>query len=88
MAPILSLSCFLDGIQSVLSGIARGSGWQKIGAYINLGFFYLVGLHASLVFAFVLHLEGMGLWYGIICAFAIQVVSLLIIMLRTSWEEE
>ncbi|KAK2984483.1 hypothetical protein RJ640_002715 [Escallonia rubra] len=88
MAPILSLSCFLDGIQSVLSGIARGSGWQKIGAYINLGSFYLVGLPASLVFAFVLHLKGMGLWYGIICAFAIQVVSLLIIMLRTSWEEE
>jgi len=37
------------------SGIARGSGWQKAGAFVYLGSCYLVGIPAAIVFAFVLH---------------------------------
>ncbi|XP_074316586.1 protein DETOXIFICATION 16-like [Silene latifolia] len=88
MLPILAASNFLDSIQSVLSGIARGCGWQKIGAFINLGSYYIVGIPLAILLAFVLHVGGKGLWMGIICALAVQVVSLFIITVRTDWDQE
>ncbi|CAA0813463.1 MATE efflux family protein [Striga hermonthica] len=88
MMPILALSNFMDGLQSVLSGIVRGSGWQKIGAFINLGSYYLVGIPVAILLAFVLHIGGKGLWLGILCALLVQLVSLLAITIRTNWEHE
>ncbi|KAL5724996.1 Protein DETOXIFICATION 16 [Ranunculus cassubicifolius] len=88
IVPVLTVSSFLDGIQSVLSGNARGCGWQKIGAFVNLGAYYLVGIPAAVLLAFVFHLGGRGLWLGIICALFVQVVCLLIITLRTNWDQE
>ncbi|KAI4347230.1 hypothetical protein L6164_008059 [Bauhinia variegata] len=88
MLPILAVSNFLDGIQCVLSGTARGCGWQKIGAYVNLGSYYLVGIPSAVLLAFVLHVGGKGLWLGIICALVVQVASLLTITIRTDWEKE
>ncbi|OMO51516.1 Multi antimicrobial extrusion protein [Corchorus olitorius] len=88
MMPILALSNFLDGLQCVLSGTARGCGWQKIGAYVNLGSYYLVGIPCAVLFAFVLNAGGRGLWLGIICALVVQVTSLSIITIRTNWQQE
>ncbi|XP_027343746.1 protein DETOXIFICATION 16-like [Abrus precatorius] len=88
MMPILAISSFLDGIQSALSGILAGCGWQKIGAYVNLGSFYLVGVPCAAVLAFLLHMKAKGLWLGIISAFIIQVSFYIIITFRTNWEEE
>ncbi|XP_057952746.1 protein DETOXIFICATION 16-like [Malania oleifera] len=88
MMPILALSNLLDGVQCVLSGIARGSGWQKIGAVINLGSYYIVGIPAAIVLAFVLHIGGRGLWLGIILALIVQVTFFLVITFRTNWEQE
>lgn len=42
--PVLVISNFMDGIQAVLSGIARGCGWKKLGAFVNLGAYYFIGL--------------------------------------------
>jgi len=39
-------------------GTARGCGWQKIGAFVNLGSYYLVGIPSAIVLAFVLHIGG------------------------------
>ncbi|KAE9600240.1 putative multi antimicrobial extrusion protein [Lupinus albus] len=88
MMPILATSSFLEALQSVLSGVARGCGWQKIGAFVNLGSYYLVGIPVSIVFAFVLHIGGKGLWLGIICAVFVQSICLSIITIRTNWEQE
>ncbi|KAJ1437823.1 Multi antimicrobial extrusion protein [Sesbania bispinosa] len=88
MLPILATSIFLDALQCVLSGAARGCGWQKIGAFINLGSYYLVGIPSAIFFAFVMHIGGKGLWLGIICALVVQVSCLLIITIRTDWEKE
>ncbi|RYR17676.1 hypothetical protein Ahy_B03g062372 [Arachis hypogaea] len=57
MLPILAASNFLDGLQGVVSGIVRGCGWQKMGAFINLGSYYVVGVPSAIVLAFALHLE-------------------------------
>ncbi|GLT60378.1 hypothetical protein SLA2020_331460 [Shorea laevis] len=86
--PILAACNFLDGLQCVLSGIVRGSGLQKIAAYINLGSFYFVGIPSAILLAFILHIGGRGLWLGIISALIVQVSSLLIILIRTNWEQE
>ncbi|KAK7251709.1 hypothetical protein RIF29_35136 [Crotalaria pallida] len=88
MMPILAISCFLDGIQSALSGILAGCGWQKIGAYVNLGSFYLAGVPCAVVLAFVAHMKAKGLWLGIISAFIVQVIFYVSITIRTNWEEE
>ncbi|KAK6127690.1 hypothetical protein DH2020_038564 [Rehmannia glutinosa] len=88
MMPILAASNFMDGLQCVLSGTVRGCGWQKIGAFINLGSYYLVGIPVAILLAFVLHIGGKGLWLGILCALSVQVVCLFIITLRTNWENE
>ncbi|XP_058091623.1 protein DETOXIFICATION 16-like isoform X4 [Magnolia sinica] len=58
LMPLIALSDFLDGIQSVLSGTARGCGWQKTGALINLGAFYIVGIPTSVLLAFFFHVGG------------------------------
>ncbi|KAI4341516.1 hypothetical protein MLD38_026230 [Melastoma candidum] len=88
MLPIVAASNFLDGLQCVLSGNARGCGWQKIGAFVNLGSYYLIGIPCGVLLAFVLHVGGKGLWLGIICALVVQVVCLLLITLRTDWDQE
>ncbi|KAI3409552.1 Protein DETOXIFICATION (Multidrug and toxic compound extrusion protein) [Psidium guajava] len=88
MMPILAASNFLDGLQCVLSGTARGCGWQKLGAYVNLGSYYLVGIPFAILLGFVLHVGGKGLWLGIICALVVQVICLFGIFLRTNWDQE
>ncbi|XP_021808909.1 protein DETOXIFICATION 16-like isoform X2 [Prunus avium] len=88
MLILVAISHFFDGLQSVLSGVIRGSGQQKIGAYVNLGAYYLMGIPTSVVLAFVLHLGGKGLWTGIIVALFSQTLFLAIIITRTDWEKE
>ncbi|XP_060171585.1 protein DETOXIFICATION 16-like [Lycium barbarum] len=81
-------SHFLDAHQSVFSGIARGCGWQKKGAFVNLGAFYLLGVPAGIVLAFVYHVGGQGLWLGIILALSAQALIYLVVILQTNWDKQ
>ncbi|KAH7549836.1 hypothetical protein JRO89_XS13G0089700 [Xanthoceras sorbifolium] len=86
--PVLAISNFLDGMQTVLSGTTRGCGWQKIGAYVNLGSYYLVGLPFAIILTFVFHFGGKGLWMGIMCGSGLQALLLCAITMHTNWEQE
>ncbi|GMJ13493.1 hypothetical protein like AT5G52450 [Hibiscus trionum] len=90
MMPLVAASNFLDSLQCVLSGNARGCGWQNIGAYINLGSYYIVGIPCAVLLAFVLNVGGggKGLWLGLTSALAVQVICLGIVTIRTNWEQE
>ncbi|KAG5593930.1 hypothetical protein H5410_035162 [Solanum commersonii] len=88
MCFFLAGSHFLDAHQSIFSGIARGCGWQKIGAYVNLGAFYLWGIPIGILLAFVYHVGGKGLWLGIILAISAQAVIYSVVILRTNWDEQ
>nr|XP_043619652.1 protein DETOXIFICATION 17-like [Erigeron canadensis] len=88
MMLLVAGSHVIEGIQSVLSGAVRGSGRQKIGAIVNLGSYYLIGIPLAVLFAFVFHMGGKGLWLGIIAALFTQALSLSILTLRTNWESE
>ncbi|KAL5201547.1 hypothetical protein ABZP36_035901 [Zizania latifolia] len=41
---LLALTVLLNGVQPVLSGVAVGSGWQAMVAYVNVGCYYLIGI--------------------------------------------
>lgn len=87
MMPLLALSDFLDGFQCVLSGSARGCGWQNLCAWINLGA-YGVAIPCAVLFAFGFHFGGMGLWMGIICGLSVQVMALITVNACTNWNQE
>uniref|UniRef100_A0A0E0EWV0 Protein DETOXIFICATION n=1 Tax=Oryza meridionalis TaxID=40149 RepID=A0A0E0EWV0_9ORYZ len=88
MLPILGISFFIDGLHSSLSGMLTGCGKQKIGAAVNLGAFYLVGIPMAVLLAFYLHLNGMGLWLGIVCGSIIKLLVLIIVACCIDWEKE
>jgi MATE family multidrug resistance protein len=69
------------------SGIARGCGWQHLGAYVNLGSFYLVGIPTAVLLGFVLKMEGKGLWIGISCGSIVQFLLLAIIAFFSNWQK-
>ncbi|TYI32159.1 hypothetical protein ES332_A04G039600v1 [Gossypium tomentosum] len=88
MAPLLCISLVTDSIQVVLSGVAKGCGWQYIGAYVNLGAFYLIGLPVGIILGFVGHLNGRGLWLGIVVGSIVQTILLSLFAIFTNWEKQ
>ncbi|KAK9077480.1 hypothetical protein SSX86_005817 [Deinandra increscens subsp. villosa] len=85
MTPLLMISIILDSIQGVLSGVARGCGWQHMSVCINLAMFYLIGMPAAIALAFPLNLHAKGLWIGLICGLTCQTCSLLLLVHFSKW---
>ncbi|KAI3669652.1 hypothetical protein L6452_40969 [Arctium lappa] len=85
---LLCFSIFADTITAILSGVARGCGWQDIGAYVNLGSYYIVGIPMALVLGFVVHLNGEGLWSGLTIGSVVQCVLLTVVTCLTNWEKQ
>ncbi|KAH9742965.1 protein DETOXIFICATION 41 [Citrus sinensis] len=52
LTPLLAISVFLNGIQPILSGVAIGSGWQAVVAYVNLATYYIIGLPIGCILGF------------------------------------
>ncbi|KAM7463488.1 hypothetical protein LguiA_031609 [Lonicera macranthoides] len=88
MAPLVCLSVIMDSLQGVLSGVARGCGWQHIGAYVNLAAFYLFGIPIAAVLGFWVGIRGKGLWIGIQAGAFLQTFMLSVITCCTNWEKQ
>ncbi|XP_017626848.1 protein DETOXIFICATION 8-like [Gossypium arboreum] len=88
MIPLISLSVIVDSLLAVISGVARGTGWQHIGAYVNLGAYYLVGIPVAALLCFSLHLRGKGLWIGILTGSSLQLVLLALVTGFTNWQKQ
>ncbi|XP_051117318.1 protein DETOXIFICATION 3-like [Andrographis paniculata] len=88
MTPLICISTVADSLQAVISGIARGSGWQHVGAYVSLGAFYFVGLPVALILGFVAHFKAKGFWIGIVVGSALQSLLLLLITTFTNWQNK
>ncbi|KAJ0095829.1 hypothetical protein Patl1_15213 [Pistacia atlantica] len=88
MAPLICLCVMLNGFQAVLSGIARGCGWQDLGAYVNLIAYYLCGIPVAAILGFWLQLRGQGLWIGIQVGAFVQSILLAILTSCQNWEKQ
>ncbi|TVU30914.1 hypothetical protein EJB05_22567, partial [Eragrostis curvula] len=72
----------------VKHGVLTGCGKQKIGATVNLVAFYLAGIPIALLLGFVFHLNGVGLWLGIICGSLTKMIFFAVILWFIDWEKE
>ena len=68
--------------------MARGCGWQHVGAYINLGAFYLCGIPVAAILGFVVKLRGKGLWIGVQFGSFVQTLLLSLVTISTDWEKQ
>ncbi|GMJ11440.1 DETOXIFICATION 18 [Hibiscus trionum] len=85
MTPLLAVSIAIDAIQSILSGVARGSGWQNLAVLVNLGTFYFIGMPIAVFLGFKFKLYVQGLWIGLICGLSCQACTLMLITIYRKW---
>ncbi|CAK7344219.1 unnamed protein product [Dovyalis caffra] len=88
MAPLLCLSIIMDGLQTTLSGIVRGCGWQHIGAFVNLAAYDLVAAPVAVLLCFVANLRGKGLWIGVLSGTTVQATSYAVITISMNWKKQ
>lgn len=84
--PILGLCELGNCPQTTGCGVLRGTARPKLGANINLGCFYLVGMPVAVWLSFFSGFDFKGLWIGLLAAQASCVVTMLYIVTRTDWE--
>ncbi|KAK8318414.1 hypothetical protein V6Z12_A13G172500 [Gossypium hirsutum] len=75
----------IDAIQGVLSGVARGCGWQRLALLVNFGAFYFIGMPIASVLSFKFKLHVKGLWIGLICGLSCQACTLVLITFYRKW---
>ncbi|CAH2037571.1 unnamed protein product [Thlaspi arvense] len=85
---VVYAAMFLASMDALIMSIARGCGWQHIGAYINLGAFYLWGIPIAATLAFWFNLKGVGLWMGIQAGAVLQTLLLALFTGCTNWESQ
>lgn len=88
LAVLLAFTILLNCIQPVLSGVAIGSGWQALVAYINIGSYYIVGVPLGFLLGWLLHFGIKGLWAGMICGTVVQTLVLSVVTMKCEWEKE
>lgn len=88
MVPLLCVSVSADSLIGALSGVARGGGFQEMGAYVNLGAYYIVGIPIGLLLGFHLKLNAKGLWMGTLSGSVLNVIILSIVTALTDWQKE
>ncbi|KAJ8628677.1 hypothetical protein MRB53_022000 [Persea americana] len=88
LAVLLAFTILLNSIQPVLSGVAIGSGWQALVAYVNIGCYYFIGLPLGILLGWFFHLGVEGIWTGMIGGTVIQTLILVYITIRCDWDKE
>ncbi|KAL6554686.1 Protein DETOXIFICATION 49 [Orobanche hederae] len=86
--PIIGLCELGNCPQTTGCGVLRGTARPKVGANINLGCFYLVGMPVAVGLAFFYKMDFEGLWLGLLAAQASCMVTMMVVLLRTDWELE
>ncbi|XP_058086371.1 protein DETOXIFICATION 49-like [Magnolia sinica] len=83
--PIIGLCELGNCPQTTMCGVLRGTAQPKMGANINLGSFYFVGMPVAVVLGFWAGYDFKGLWFGLMAAQFTCVVLMLIVLGRTDW---
>ncbi|KAL4335055.1 hypothetical protein GQ457_07G024480 [Hibiscus cannabinus] len=83
--PIVGLCELGNCPQTTGCGVLRGSARPTIGANINLGSFYLVGMPVAILMGFVIKMGFAGLWVGLLAAQASCASLMLVVLWKTDW---
>ncbi|KAF5739816.1 MATE efflux family protein 5 [Tripterygium wilfordii] len=83
--PIAGLCELGNCPQTTGCGVLRGSARPTIGANINLGSFYLVGMPVAMFMGFVVKMGFPGLWLGLLAAQGCCALLMLVVLFRTDW---
>lgn len=86
--PIIGLCEIGNCPQTTGCGVLRGTARPKVGANINLGCFYLVGMPVAIWLSFYGGFDFEGLWLGLLAAQASCMVTMLLVLIRTDWDFE
>src|SRR4051812_26294544 len=81
------LNSFANELSNCDKSITRGSGWQKLGAYVNLGVYYVCGVPNIVMFGFKFELKRKGLWIVILVGAFSQALLLFLITNVTHWKK-
>lgn len=88
LSMLLAFTILLNSVQPVLSGVAIGSGWQALVAYVNIGSYYLVGVPIGVILGWPLGFGVRGIWSGLIGGTAVQTLVLVYLTMRCDWDDE
>lgn len=83
--PIAGLCELGNCPQTTGCGVLRGSARPTIGANINLGSFYLVGMPVAIFMGFVVKMGFAGLWVGLLAAQGSCALLMLFVLCKTDW---
>ncbi|KAI3825956.1 hypothetical protein L1987_07729 [Smallanthus sonchifolius] len=83
--PIAGLCELGNCPQTTGCGVLRGSARPTVGANINLGSFYLVGMPVAIIVAFVFKVGFAGLWLGLLAAQGSCALLMLYFLFKTDW---
>ncbi|MBA0651961.1 hypothetical protein Goklo_019251 [Gossypium klotzschianum] len=86
--PIIGLCELGNCPQTTGCGVLRGTARPKVGANINLGCFYLVGMPVAIWLAFFAGFDFKGLWLGLLAAQGSCVLTMMVVLVRTDWDLE
>ncbi|OUM54963.1 hypothetical protein BVG19_g4428 [[Candida] boidinii] len=85
--PFIAIIQIFDALNATSAGCLRGMALQKIGGYVNLFGYYVIGVPISLFLAFYADLSLFGLWIGTGIALAIIGVVQYYFIFRADWEK-
>ncbi|WJX39720.1 Protein DETOXIFICATION 29 [Trifolium repens] len=88
LTPLLALCVVINNVQSVLSGVAIGAGWQAAVAYVNIACYYLFGIPVGLILGYKDDLRVKGIWCGMMSGTILQTCVLLLMVYKTNWNKE
>ncbi|GLT79960.1 hypothetical protein SLA2020_514250 [Shorea laevis] len=83
--PIAGLCELGNCPQTTGCGVLRGSARPSIGAHINLGSFYLVGMPVAILLGFVAKMGFAGLWLSLLASQASCALLMLYVLCKTDW---
>ncbi|CAI9767643.1 unnamed protein product [Fraxinus pennsylvanica] len=86
--PIIGLCELGNCPQTTGCGVLRGTARPKVGANINLGCFYLVGMPVAVGLGFYGGFGFEGLWLGLLAAQAACMATMMVVLLLTDWKFE
>ena len=84
---VLSITTFLDAIQSYTAGVLRGAGKQLVGAISNIFSYWLTGVPLGIILAIVGGLGAIGYWIGLGFAVLSQLIIYIAFILVINWKK-